>query len=64
MTTTPMNKTPQDNPLQTARDALLCVQEALAAFRDGVPYVHPTHGQLSLEEVKYVLVDPALEILR
>ena len=46
--------------LDTLREALKAVQDALAAHRDGIPYVHPTHGPLTLEEVKYVIVDPAL----
>lgn len=42
-----------------AYDAILEVQSALADYRDGRQYSHPKHGELSLEEVKYCVVDPA-----
>jgi hypothetical protein len=45
------------DPLQVLRD----VQQALACMRDGKPYIHPEHGVLTLEEVKYTIVDPAIE---
>jgi len=41
-------------------EALQEVQKALACFRDDEQYVHPVHGELCLEEVKYVLVDAAI----
>ena len=40
--------------------ALREVQRALACDRDGIPYAHPVHGRITLEEVKYTVVDPAL----
>lgn len=40
--------------------ALYCVQEALACDRDNVPYVHPIHGAMAMEEVKYLIVDAAI----
>ena len=41
--------------------AALCdVQAALACHRDGVTYRHPVHGQIALEEVKYLIVDPVI----
>lgn len=42
------------------KSALTVVQTALACHRDNQPYVHPEHGRLALEEVKYLIVDPAL----
>ena len=42
-------------------DALKFVQYALACFRDNEPIIHPEHGELYLEEVKYCVVDPVLE---
>jgi hypothetical protein len=45
-------------------DALLFVQEAIALWRDGGPHLrHPEHGLLTLEEVKYCVVDDALSKL-
>jgi len=41
-------------------EALEAAQAAIAAERDGDAYVHPVHGPMTLEEVKYVLIDPAL----
>jgi len=38
-------------------------QRALACYRDEEEYVHPVHGHLCLEEVKYLLVDRAIEAL-
>lgn len=46
--------------------ALDMVQEALAAHRDGSRVIvdHPEHGPItSLEEVKYLTVDPVLNTL-
>lgn len=46
--------------------ALDMVQEALAAHRDGSRVIvdHPEHGPItSLEEVKYLIVDPVLNTL-
>lgn len=40
--------------------ALSDVQDALAAHRDNMPYVHAMHGQITLEEVKYLIVDPVM----
>lgn len=40
--------------------ALGDVQAALACLRDDVDYIHPKHGKISLEEVKYLIVDPAI----
>lgn len=43
-------------------DALRFVQLAIADWRDGGNgLVHPEHGLLHLEEVKYCVVDPVLE---
>lgn len=42
-------------------EALEQVRDALACHRDGETYVHPEHGELCLEEVKYCVVDPVLE---
>lgn len=54
-------------PVTTSTDdivsALRDVQEALACIRDNKPYIHPKHGTLSPEEVKYCIVDPILESL-
>lgn len=49
--------------VERAFEALRMVQEALANWRDGedVALKHPKHGDLCLEEVKYCVVDPALE---
>lgn len=47
----------------TPQEALLEVQRLLACFRDKAPYVHPVHGQLALEEFKYLVVDPVVEQL-
>jgi hypothetical protein len=44
-----------------AYEALKIVQTALACARDGVPYIHPKHGDMRLEEVKYVFVDPVVQ---
>ena len=44
------------------KDGLLEVQRALACFRDDEPYVYQGRT-LTLEEVKYVIVDPLLEEL-
>lgn len=41
--------------------ALKDLQEAITCFRDGRPYYHPVLGQLSMEELKYNLIDPLLE---
>jgi len=48
----------------TVWKALKLVQTALARWRDGVDAIlnHPEHGPLVLEEVKYCVVDPALEV--
>ena len=46
---------------QKFREALLQVQNALACDRDGIPYVHPEHGEITLEEVKYLVVDKVLD---
>jgi methionine synthase II (cobalamin-independent) len=54
------------DPLQMAVDALKQVQIALAAHRDGEKYVHPDHpehGEMTLEELKYCVVDPALDYI-
>lgn len=40
--------------------ALGHVQDALACYRDKAQYVHPEHGAISLEELKYLVVDPLL----
>lgn len=42
-------------------EALTAAWNAIACHRDNVPYVHPVHGTLTLEEVKYLILDPALE---
>lgn len=43
-------------------DALVFIQEALANFRDGLDAtLHPVHGLLKLEEVKYCVVDPVVD---
>ena len=43
-------------------EALMLVQEALAIWRDSVEPVLVYEGNaLTLEEVKYVIVDPAVE---
>lgn len=45
-------------------EALRFVQTALANFRDGLDgTLHPEHGMLKLEEVKYCVVDPVIEQL-
>jgi len=43
------------------RKALRIVQDALAAFRDDQPFTLPGHGEVCLEEVKYLVVDPVLD---
>jgi hypothetical protein len=43
------------------KEALTFVQYALAQYRDNLPIIHPVHGELTLEEVKYCVVDPALD---
>ena len=44
-------------------EALKFVQYALACDRDGEKIIHPIHGELCLEEVKYCVVDPVIEEL-
>jgi hypothetical protein len=44
--------------------ALKEVQAALACFRDKKPYTHPVHGNISLEELKYLVVDTAIERIK
>ncbi len=46
---------------KTLEAALKFVQTALANWRDEQDIVHPEHGRLNLEEVKYLVVDTALE---
>lgn len=47
---------------QELTDALKFVQTALANWRDGKDITkHPVFGHLHLEEVKYCIVDTALE---
>lgn len=48
-------------------EALDMVQEALASYRDGnkVLVDHPKHGPITtIEEVKYLVVDPLLQTLK
>ncbi len=40
--------------------ALQDVQECLACYRDNQEYKHRNHGVVSLEEFKYLVVDPAI----
>jgi len=47
--------------MSKVREALKFVQYALAQDRDGLPIRHPEHGEICLEEVKYIVVDPALD---
>jgi hypothetical protein len=49
--------------LVEAMKALKQVQIALACHRDNQDYVHPEHGKICLEEVKYCVVDPVCEKL-
>jgi hypothetical protein len=50
--------------LTVALEALKDVQAALAGWRDGEEtYEHPEHGKLSLEEVKYCIVDQAITFI-
>jgi hypothetical protein len=42
-------------------EALGEVQTALACYRDEARYVNPEHGIITLEELKYLVVDPLLE---
>lgn len=42
--------------------ALIEVQRAIANDRDGEQYTHHIHGKLALEEVKYLIVDAAIEL--
>jgi len=51
------------NPLEQALEALKQVQIALACHRDNLDYIHPQHGKICLEEVKYCIVDPAIEAI-
>jgi len=51
------------DPLEQALEALRQVQIALACHRDGEAYIHPEHGELCLEEVKYCVVDPVIEAI-
>lgn len=46
---------------QELTDALKFVQTALANWRDEQDIIHPKHGILNLEEVKYLVVDTILE---
>ncbi len=43
------------------REALEFIQTALANWRDEQPIIHSEYGELNLEEVKYLIVDPILE---
>jgi len=47
--------------IRKLRKALRIVQAALAAHRDGLTINLPGHGEVCLEEVKYLVVDPALD---
>ena len=58
-----MSKTKPLSPayeIRKLRKALRVVQSALAAHRDAQPFFLPYYGEVSLEEVKYLVVDPAL----
>jgi hypothetical protein len=43
-------------------EALEQMQIALACFRDGQHYIHPVHGPLGFEELKYLVVDTAINL--
>jgi hypothetical protein len=45
-------------------EALEQLQIALACFRDGQHYIHPTHGPIGFEELKYLVVDTAVSIAK
>jgi hypothetical protein len=47
--------------IRKLRKALRVVQDALAAHRDDQPFFLPYYGEVCLEEVKYLVVDPALD---
>jgi hypothetical protein len=53
-----MNNEKKEPSREELLAGLLEVQVALACYRDGLPYIHPEHGELRLEEVKYCIVDP------
>ena len=42
-------------------EALKFVQTALANWRDEEDIIHPEHGKLNLEEIKYLIVDEILK---
>lgn len=44
-------------------DALIQVQVAFGCLRDGQHYIHPVHGPIAIEELKYLVIDPLLEKL-
>ena len=50
----------KDNQKRDLLETLRFVQLALANWRDGEDIIHPEHGILTLEEVKYLVVDPAI----
>ncbi len=48
--------------VQYATDIVLReVQRALECYRDKTPYTHPTHGTITLEELKYLVIDPVVD---
>lgn len=49
--------------LKRALIALYKVQHALACKRDNIAYVDCDYGHLTLEEVKYNVVDKAIEFI-